>query len=57
MQPWQLRHPGGPLSVAIVLLPLMLWFGWRLWQELGGDERREQRSDVPTLPNANTVAI
>ena len=57
VQPWDVRHPGGPLSVAIVLLPLMLWFGWRLWQELGGDAVREQRSDVPSLPNANTAAI
>jgi hypothetical protein len=57
VQPWEVRHPGGPLSVAIVLLPLMLWFGWRLWQELGGDESHEERSDVPTLANPHTAAI
>ena len=57
VQPWQLRHPGGPLSVAVVLLPLMLWFGWRLWQELGGDATGEERTDAPTLPIANTAMI
>jgi hypothetical protein len=30
---WELPHPGGDLAFAVVLLPLSLWFGWRVWQE------------------------
>jgi hypothetical protein len=30
---WETPHPGGSLAVAIVFLPLALWFGWRVWQE------------------------
>lgn len=33
MDPWELPHPGEPLAFAVVLLPLSLWFGWRVWQE------------------------
>ncbi len=33
VQPWQVRHPGEALGVAVALLPLIAWFGWRLWQE------------------------
>jgi hypothetical protein len=33
MQPWQVRHPGEALAVAVAVLPLILWFGWRVWQE------------------------
>jgi len=29
----ELPHPGDPLALAIVFLPLSLWFGWRVWQE------------------------
>jgi hypothetical protein len=36
VEPWQIRHPGEPLGFAVVLLPLIAWFGWRVWQELGG---------------------
>jgi len=36
VQTFEVRHPGDPLSVAIVLLPLVVWFGWRTWEELGG---------------------
>jgi len=30
---WETPHPGGSLAVAIVFLPLAVWFGWRVWQE------------------------
>lgn len=33
LEPWQVRHPGEHLGYAIVLLPVALWFGWRVWQE------------------------
>jgi hypothetical protein len=33
VQPWQVRHPGEALALAMVLLAPLLWFGWRLWQE------------------------
>ena len=36
VSPFEVRHPGEPLAVAIALLPLVLWFGWRTWEELGG---------------------
>jgi hypothetical protein len=47
---WMIRHPGEPLAIAIVLLPLVLWFGWRVWQEMGGagDAFAPQRSPQPT---------
>ena len=35
VEPWALRHPGEPLAIALVMLPLVLWFGFRVWQELG----------------------
>jgi hypothetical protein len=57
VQPWDERHPGGPLSVAIVLLPLMLWFGWRLWEELGGDATREQPHSAPPLEQASGAPV
>jgi hypothetical protein len=30
VESWQIRHPGEPLAIAVVLLTLMLWFGWRV---------------------------
>jgi hypothetical protein len=45
VQAWQIRHPGEPLAIAIVLLPLVLWFGWRVWQEMGGGVLRERAPD------------
>lgn len=46
VQPWQIRHPGGPLAIAVVLLPLILWFGWRVWQEMGAGALREDAPDA-----------
>lgn len=46
VEPWQIRHPGEPLAVAVVLFPLILWFGWRVWQEMGGDVLREHAPDA-----------
>jgi hypothetical protein len=45
VQAWQLRHPGEPLAIAVVLFPLILWFGWRVWQEMGGDVLSEHAAD------------
>ncbi|MDP9238205.1 MAG: hypothetical protein M3P30_12560 [Chloroflexota bacterium] len=57
VQPYQIRHPGEPLSIAIVLLPLMLWFGWRVWQELGGAASREPQRDAVIAPHvASSIA-
>ena len=28
---WEMPHPGEPLALAVVFLPLSLWFGWRVW--------------------------
>ena len=33
LEPWDFPHPGEPLALAVVFLPLALWFGWRVWQE------------------------
>lgn len=41
VEAWQVRHPGEPLAIAVVLLPLILWFGLRVWQEMGGAALRE----------------
>ena len=57
VQPWDVRHPGGPLSVALVLLPLMLWFAWRLWQEVGGDAAREQRTPGAALQQTESAPV
>jgi len=46
VEAWQIRHPGEPLAIAIVLFPLMLWFGWRVWQEMGGGSAREEAPDA-----------
>jgi len=46
VQAWQIRHPGEPLAIAIVLFPLILWFGWRVWQEMGGGSAREEAPDA-----------
>ena len=46
VQSWQIRHPGEPLAIAIVLFPLILWFGWRVWQEMGGGALREHAPDA-----------
>jgi hypothetical protein len=45
VQTWQIRHPGEPLAIAIVLFPLIVWFGWRVWQEMGGSVLREHVLD------------
>lgn len=37
VQPWEVRHPGEALGVAIALLPLVLWFAWRTWEEHGAN--------------------
>jgi hypothetical protein len=42
VQAWQIRHPGEPLAIAAVLFPLILWFGWRVWQEMGADRSRNE---------------
>jgi hypothetical protein len=46
VEAWQIRHPGEPLAVAVVLFPLILWFGWRVWQEMGGGASREHAPDA-----------
>ena len=45
VEPWQIRHPGEPLATAVVLFPLILWFGWRVWREMGGGGLREHAPD------------
>ena len=35
----ELPHPGDPLALAVVFLPLALWFGWRVWQEFALETR------------------
>lgn len=46
VEAWQVRHPGEPLAIAAVLFPLILWFGWRVWQEMGGGVLREHAPDA-----------
>ena len=43
--PFEQRHPGEPLAFAIVMAPLVAWFGWRLWQEFAAPDERP--SEVP----------
>jgi hypothetical protein len=51
VEAWQIRHPGEPLAIAVVLFPMILWFGWRVWQEMGGGALREHAPDaVSTAP-------
>jgi hypothetical protein len=56
VEPWQERHPGEPLSVAIAMLPLALWFGWRVWQEFtlgeAGQESGGASSETTGTPTA-----
>jgi hypothetical protein len=52
VEPWQLRHPGEPLAIAIVLFPLVLWFGWRVWQEMGGGVLREHAPHAVSAADA-----
>jgi hypothetical protein len=49
VEPWQIRHPGEPLAIAVVLLPLMLWFGWRVWQEMGGGAVGELQPEAVSM--------
>ena len=46
VQQWEVRHPGGPLSTAVVLLPLALWFGWRVWQEMASSLTADAAPDA-----------
>ena len=46
VEAWQIRHPGEPLAMAVVLFPLMLWFGWRVWQEMGDGGLRDHAPDA-----------
>ncbi len=39
VEPWQMRHPGEPLAIALMLFPLALWFVWHVWQETGDGAR------------------
>lgn len=52
VQAWQIRHPGEPLAVAAVLFPLILWFGWRVWQEMGGGVLHDDASDAASAAHA-----
>jgi len=45
VEAWQVRHPGESLATAVVLFPLVLWFGWRVWQEMGAGVGRERVAD------------
>jgi len=31
--PWTYPRPGGAIGVAVIFLPVALWFAWRVWQE------------------------
>ncbi len=46
VEAWQIRHPGEPLATAVVLFPLVLWFGWRVWQEMGAAPAHEHAPDA-----------
>ncbi len=37
-QGWRDHHPGEPLALAVVLLPLAAWFAYRLWTEYALDD-------------------
>jgi hypothetical protein len=45
---WETPHPGGSLAVAIVFLPLAVWFGWRVWQEFALEAPAESGPDADT---------
>jgi hypothetical protein len=45
VEAWQVRHPGESLATAVVLFPLVLGFGWRVWQEMGAGQTREPARD------------
>ncbi|HUS82325.1 MAG TPA: hypothetical protein VM013_03595 [Dehalococcoidia bacterium] len=34
---WDYPRPGGAIGVAVVFLPLALWFAWRVWQEFAAE--------------------
>ena len=52
--PFERRHPGGPLAIAIVMLPLVVWFGWRLWREFAEPDGQEPAAlaSSPATPPA-----
>ncbi len=54
LDPWNFPRPGGAIGVAIVFLPLALWFAWRVWQEFaeeGGGSAPDEtpREDVAVV--------
>ena len=53
VDPWAIRHPGEPLAIALVMLPVALWFGFRVWQELGDADT----SAAQLAPGAGSPAV
>jgi hypothetical protein len=44
---WRQHHPGEPLAFAIVLLPVVCWFGLRLWSHLANDASGQASGVTP----------
>jgi hypothetical protein len=55
---YDVRHPGEPLSITVTMLPLALWFGWRVWSDFAGNggRRAAPDADVPPLGAAVTAS-
>jgi hypothetical protein len=45
IEPWDFPRPGGALGGGVVFLPLMLWFGWRIWQEFALETTAQAREN------------
>lgn len=50
VEPWQMRHPGEPLAIAIAMMPLVAWFGLRVWQELAGPQEPTATAEATVAP-------
>lgn len=46
VETWQIRHPGEPLATALVLLPLVAWFGARVWREMSSGATLDHAPDA-----------